>query len=42
MDIRPFTIDVLAEQLVDLRRRFVATKWPDQPDVIRPTVGSLR
>jgi pimeloyl-ACP methyl ester carboxylesterase len=32
--IRPFHIDVPEEQLVDLRRRVVATRWPD-----RETVG---
>ena len=32
-DIRPFTIDVPEEQLADLRRRIIATKWPDrEPD----------
>src|SRR6187200_3576100 len=29
-DVRPFTIDVPEEQLDDLRRRIIATKWPDQ------------
>src|SRR5690242_19366954 len=30
MDIRTFTIDVPEEQLVDMRRRIAATKWPDR------------
>jgi hypothetical protein len=29
-DIRPFTIDVPEEQLADLRRRIIATRWPDR------------
>jgi Epoxide hydrolase N terminus len=31
--IRPFRIDVPEEQLVDLRRRIAATRWPDQETV---------
>ena len=30
MDIRPFTIDVPEEQLVDIRHRITATNWPDR------------
>ena len=29
-DIRPFAIDVPEEQLADLRRRIIATRWPDR------------
>jgi pimeloyl-ACP methyl ester carboxylesterase len=29
-DIRPFAIDVPEEQLTDLRRRILATRWPDR------------
>src|SRR3954470_9482129 len=29
-EIRPFTIDVREEQLIDLRRRIEATVWPDR------------
>ena len=29
-EIRPFAIDVPEEQLVDLRRRITATRWPDR------------
>ena len=28
--VRPFTIEVPEEQLVDLRRRIKATRWPDR------------
>ena len=31
--IRPFSINVPEEQLVDLRRRIAATRWPDQETV---------
>jgi pimeloyl-ACP methyl ester carboxylesterase len=31
--IRPFHIDIPAEQLADLRRRLAATRWPDQETV---------
>ena len=31
--IRPFRINVPEEQLVDLRRRIAATRWPDQETV---------
>ena len=37
MDIRPFTFSVPEEQLVDLRRRITATKWPDRE--VDPTQG---
>jgi Epoxide hydrolase N terminus len=29
-DIRPLTIEVPEEQLADLRRRIIATRWPDR------------
>jgi pimeloyl-ACP methyl ester carboxylesterase len=32
-EIRPFRVDVPDEQLVDLRRRIVATRWPDRETV---------
>ena len=28
-DVRPFRIDIPEDQLVDLRRRLRATRWPD-------------
>src|SRR4051794_3118277 len=31
--IRPFRVNVPEEQLVDLRRRVAATRWPDQETV---------
>src|SRR5271165_5552315 len=31
--IRPFRVDVPEEQLVDLRRRIAATRWPDRETV---------
>ncbi|QHO75270.1 multidrug MFS transporter [Bradyrhizobium sp. CCBAU 051011] len=31
--IRPFRINIREEQLVDLRRRILATRWPDQETV---------
>ena len=30
--IRPFRIDVPEQDLVDLRRRVLATRWPDHDD----------
>jgi pimeloyl-ACP methyl ester carboxylesterase len=32
-EIRPFHVDVPEEQLVDLRRRIAATRWPDKEPV---------
>ena len=29
-EVRPFRIDVPEEELVDLRRRGTATRWPDK------------
>ena len=37
--IRPFRINVPEEQLVDLRRRVKATRWPDKETVIDPSQG---
>ena len=31
--VRPFRIDVPEEELVDLRRRVPATRWPDRDTV---------
>jgi hypothetical protein len=31
--VRPFRIDVPEEELVDLRRRIAATRWPDKETV---------
>ena len=31
--IRPFRINVLESELVDLRRRLAATRWPDRETV---------
>ena len=30
--VRPFWINVPEEELVDLRRRILATRWPDKED----------
>ena len=37
--IRPFRINVPEEQLVDLRRRVKATRWPDKETVTDPSQG---
>ena len=37
--IRPFRIKVPEEQLVDLRRRVKATRWPDRETVKNPSQG---
>ncbi len=37
--IRPFHISVPEEQLVDLRKRINATKWPDRETVKDPSQG---
>ena len=31
--IRPFTVDVPEDELVELRRRLAATRWPDKETV---------
>ena len=38
-EIRPFRFDVPDEQLVDLRRRIAATKWPEQETVTDASQG---
>jgi pimeloyl-ACP methyl ester carboxylesterase len=37
--IRPFRVDVPEEQLVDLRRRLLATRWPDRETVSDQSQG---
>jgi hypothetical protein len=37
--IRPFHFNVPEEQLVDLRRRIAATKWPERENVSDATQG---
>ena len=37
--IRPFRVDVPDEQLVDLRRRIAATRWPDRETVSDQSQG---
>ena len=37
--IRPFRVNVPEEQLVDLRRRIAATRWPDRETVMDETQG---
>src|SRR6204780_2128907 len=37
--IRPFRINVPEEQLVDLRRRIAATRWPDKETVTDASQG---
>ena len=37
--IQPFRISVPLEQLVDLRRRIAATRWPDRETVNDPSQG---
>src|SRR5262249_12516750 len=32
-EIRPFHVDVLEEELADLRRRIAATRWPEKETV---------
>jgi pimeloyl-ACP methyl ester carboxylesterase len=38
-DIRPFRVSVPEEQLVDLRRRILATRWPDREAVADRSQG---
>ncbi len=38
--IRPFSIDVPEEKLVDLRRRIAATRWPDKETVADQSQGA--
>ena len=37
--VRPFHIDVPEEDLVDLRRRIAATRWPDKETVTDQSQG---
>lgn len=37
--IRPFRVDIPEEDLVELRRRIVATRWPDRETVDDPSQG---
>ena len=37
--IRPFRVDVPEEDLVDLRRRVLATRWPDRETVMDQSQG---
>jgi hypothetical protein len=37
--IRPFRVDIPEEQLVDLRRRVLATRWPDRETVSDQSQG---
>ncbi len=37
--IRPFSVNVPDEQLVDLRRRIAATRWPDRETVTDQSQG---
>ena len=37
--VRPFRINIPEEQLVDLRRRVKATRWPDKETVTDPSQG---
>jgi hypothetical protein len=38
-DVRPFRIDVPDEELVDLRRRILATRWPERETVADESQG---
>jgi pimeloyl-ACP methyl ester carboxylesterase len=35
-DIRPFHINIPEEELIELRRRIIATRWPDKETVMEP------
>ena len=37
--IRPFSIDIPEQELVDLRRRIAATRWPERETVTDPSQG---
>jgi pimeloyl-ACP methyl ester carboxylesterase len=39
VDIRPFRVDIPEEALVDLRRRIVATQWPEKETVADSSQG---
>ncbi|OLE18829.1 MAG: hypothetical protein AUG88_02795 [Actinobacteria bacterium 13_1_20CM_4_68_12] len=38
-EIRPFSVEVLEEDLVDLRKRIAATRWPEKETVADETQG---
>src|SRR5438045_4035191 len=38
-EVRPFHVNISDEVLADLRRRIVATKWPDRETVADATQG---
>ena len=38
-EIRPFTLDIGQEQLDELRRRILATRWPTEGAGRRPLAG---
>src|SRR5829696_3902033 len=38
-EVRPFQVDVPEEDLVDLRRRIAATRWPERETVADETQG---
>jgi hypothetical protein len=38
-EVRPFSIDVPEEELVELRRRIAATRWPEKGPRRRPVAG---
>ena len=38
-DVRPFSVDVPEEDLVELRRRVQAARWPEQETVADPSQG---
>ncbi len=38
-DIRPFQIDIQVEELTELRRRILETRWPDQETVLDDSQG---
>jgi hypothetical protein len=39
--VRPFRIDVPEEELVELRRRVAATRWPDRIPHLGDTLTAL-
>ena len=39
IDIRPFTLEIQDEQIVELRRRIDATRWPSSELVADRTQG---
>ncbi|HEY5988969.1 MAG TPA: epoxide hydrolase N-terminal domain-containing protein [Streptosporangiaceae bacterium] len=38
-EVRPFSVDVPEEELVDLRRRIAPTRWPDKETVADHSQG---